>query len=193
MKVFWILILLIIAHVSLHAQTVYDQYLKFNEHLFEGDKATAFTLGEQILASNEKLPAKTETKFNNFMAGLYENNNQPDKAIALYEKVIAAEPDFEVAHRALGALYLHQSNLAVGKIPAGRDNIAAYNAAVANYVSLVKKSLVHLEKSQACEPSVAGLAQIKSLLTKINDKAGLASLNARLKTLSQHCLDLLTD
>jgi tetratricopeptide (TPR) repeat protein len=150
-------------------------------------------LGTEILNSSEKLPAKTQTKFYAFMAKLYEDAKQADNAIKYYELVVAAEPDYYIAHRALGYLYLDKANVAAIAINQNTGNKISYDNAVAAYAALVKQALPHLEKDEACNSDADELAQIKRLYDKIKDKKGQLSLDTRLKQLAGKCVDLLTD
>jgi len=190
-KIFLILIILCISSLA-KAQTaddVYNLYLDFNLKRFEGDAEKALQIGENILPNADKLPAKSQVMFYNGIAKLYEDDEQSVEAIPLYEKVAAAQPDYYVAHRALGYLYLKHADELYTKLqaaPGDKEIAAAYKATVL-------KALPHLEKAQACDPSDETLALIKTLYTNIHDDADLQSLNARLKALSKSCLDILSE
>jgi tetratricopeptide (TPR) repeat protein len=190
-KAFLILIILCISSL-VKAQTadeVYNLYLDFNLKRFEGDVTKALQIGENILPNVDKLPAKSQVMFYNGIAKLYEDGEQSLEAIPLYEKVVTAQPDYYVAHRALGYLYLKPADALYTKLqasPGDKEIGAAYKAAVL-------KALPHLEKAQACDPSDETLATIKTLYTNIHDDAGLRLLTARLKELSKKCLDILSE
>jgi tetratricopeptide (TPR) repeat protein len=190
-KTFLILIILCISSL-VKAQTtddVYNLYLDFNLKKFEGDATKALQIGEQILPNVDKLPAKSRMMFYNGIAKLYEDDEQFVEAIPLYEKVAAAQPDYYVAHRALGYLYLKPADALYTKLqasPGDKEIAVAYKVAAL-------KALPHLEKAQACDPSDETLATIKTLYTNIHDEVGLRSLNARLKGLSKSCLDILSE
>ncbi|WP_299497517.1 hypothetical protein [Mucilaginibacter sp.] len=158
------------------ADAVYDQYLDYNLDRLHGDMAVALKLGESILPNAGKLPAKAQISFYNSMAKLYEDS-QPDRAIIYYEMVTAAEPNYYVAHRALGYLYVAKADKATGDL----------------YKAVVLKALPNLEKAQACDPSAETLALIKSMYTNLHDDAGLKSLTSRLAALSKNCLDILSE
>ncbi|MDB5003044.1 MAG: hypothetical protein JWQ34_1269 [Mucilaginibacter sp.] len=190
-KTFLILLILCISSL-VKAQTaddVYNLYLDFNLKRFEGDATKALQIGEQILPNVNKLPAKSRVMFYNGFAKLYEDDEQSIEAIPLYEKVATAQPDYYVAHRALGYLYLKLADALYTKLqasPGDKEIAAAYKVAAL-------KALPHLEKAQACDPSDETLATIKTLYTNIHDEVGLRSLNARLKALSKSCLDILSE
>ena len=89
------------------ADAVYDKYLDFNLKRFEGKADDALKIGEDLLTDADQLPAKSRISFFNGLAKLYEDDSQSAEAIPLYEKVVTAQPDYYVAHRALGYLYLY--------------------------------------------------------------------------------------
>ncbi len=172
---------------------VYNQYLDFNEAQFKKQPNIALQKADSILHNPEKLPAKAQINFYRSLAKLYEDQDQPEKAIVYNKKVVAAVPDYFVAHRALGYLYLLPANGLVEKINQSKTNRVAYEKYQSQYFRLIKTALPHLEKAEACDPDGQTLNLIKSLYQKMNDKTGLASLNNRLKLLKVHCIDLLTD
>jgi tetratricopeptide (TPR) repeat protein len=186
-KILLILILLSTVTIS-YAQTadeVYDRYLDFNLARLQGEEDKATDLAEQLMKDTLKLKPNVRINFYNSAAKLYEDGSQSVKAIELYERVIAAQPQYYVAHRALGYLYLKN-------IP-DADKLLNSPSTDPNYIKAVKKSLPQLEKAQACDPDDSTLALIKTLYANIGDKAGLASLESRLKTLKKDCIDILSD
>ena len=169
-----------------HAQTtdeVYDKYADFNLALLQNEHDKALTLGEQILPDSAKLLQKARTSFYNGLAKLYEDDSQSIKAIIYYNRVAAAQPNYYVAHRALGYLYIKDIS---GK-PV--NQIVVDDA----YINKVKKALPHLEKAQACDPSDETLALIKLLYRNIKDERDLNTLPARLNELKKNCVDILSD
>jgi CHAT domain-containing protein len=172
---------------------IYNLYLDFNEAEFKDQQAKAMLKADSILNSPEKLPAKSQVHFYRSLAKMYEEQHQPEKSILYNEKVIAAVPDFYISHRALGYLYLLPANGLVEKINQSKTDRAAYEKYQSQYFSMIKKALPHLEKAEACDHDDETLKLIKSLYQKLNDKAGLASLDNRLKSLKTNCIDLLTD
>lgn len=187
-----LLFIILCISTAIKAQTaseVYDQYLDFNLKRFEGSTVDALKVGETILANADKLPAKSKVSFYNGLAKLYEDDSQSVEAIPLYEKVIAAQPDYYVAHRALGYLYLKPADELLAKLQA--DNTNKETAAL--YKIAVLKALPHLEKAQACDPTDETLTLIKTLYTNIHDDASLRLLNNRLTALKKNCVDILTE
>jgi tetratricopeptide (TPR) repeat protein len=177
---------------SISADFVYSQYLDFNLARFQGAQDKVLELGESIIPNADKLPVKARINFY-FAAGkMYEDDNQPDKALSFYEKVAVAVPDYYVAHRALGYIYLDKAKEIEGRMNSASDK-AAKDSLFAQYVIAARKALPHLEKAQACDPSDETLEVIKSLYNKINDRAGLNSLTARLRQLSENCIDILSE
>ncbi|MGI4022572.1 MAG: hypothetical protein ACRYFA_13785 [Janthinobacterium lividum] len=172
---------------------VYNQYLDFNEAQYNKQPNIALQKADSILNNSEKLPAKTQTNFYRSLAKLYEDQNQPQKAIIFNEKVVAAVPDYYVSHRALGYLYLLPGNTLVEKINQSKTNAADQQKYKKKYFNLIKKALPHLEKAEACDHDSETLNLIKSLYQRINDQTGLASLDKRLKQFRLKCIDLLTE
>ena len=171
------------------ADAVYEKYANFNLLRLDGKTPDAIKLGEDILPDVEQLPAKSRISFYNGLAKLYEDDDESKEAIPLYEKVVAAQPNFYVAHRALGYLFLKPADELYDKLqlsPGDTELAAQYKAAV-------QKALPHLEKAQACDPSDETLELIKRLYVNIHDDAGLQLLNKRLAAMSKNCLDILTD
>ncbi|RYE22990.1 MAG: hypothetical protein EOP42_23785 [Sphingobacteriaceae bacterium] len=187
--------LLIGAHASFaqYNSKVYNLYLDFNKAQSENQTAKAFLKADSILNSSEKLPAKAATSFYARLAKLYEDQHQPEKSIIYNEKVVAAEPDYYVSHRALGYLYLLPMDDLVAKINASKKNPADYEKYKQQYFKLIKTALPHLEKAEACDHDEQTLTLIKNLYEKLNDRQSLSTLPKRLSLLKVHCIDLLTD
>ena len=177
---------MVTAGLLAHAQTadkVYDQYLDFNLARLQNEQDKAMDLGEKILPDTLKLPQKVRISYYNSMAKLYEDSNQSVKAIAFYEKVTNALPNYYVAHRALGYLLIKGLT----------DKTPNEVAAAAAYTAKVKAALPHLEKAQACDPDSDTLTLIKSLYQNIKDDKELGTLSARLEKLKKNCEDILSD
>jgi tetratricopeptide (TPR) repeat protein len=180
-----IFLLVLIAGISAlaHAQTadeVYNTYIDFNEARLNADADRAMTLADKILPDTAKLTQKVRTSFYNLLAKLYEEDDQSIKAIKYYNLVIAAQPNYYIAHRALGYLYIKdiQSKQAVVDIA---------------YITKAKNALPHLEKAQACEPDDNTLAIIKVLYKNLRDEKAIDTLPARMELLKKNCIDLLSD
>jgi len=191
-------IVLASAGLTAHAQTpsadsVYNQYLDFNLARFQGEQDKILELGESLLPYADKLPEKARISFYFYAGKMYEDNNQPGKALPLYEKVATAVPDYYVVHRALGYLYLADAQKIGVKLNAATTDVALNQKWTADYANAVRKALSHLEKAQACDPSEETLQAIKTLYKNIKDDKGLNSLDKRLKELSTRCIDILTD
>jgi tetratricopeptide (TPR) repeat protein len=182
-KILLIAFLIIVGKIS-HAQTadeVYEKYTDFNLAILQNERDNALDLGQQILPDSSKLSPKVRVSFYNGLAKLYEDDNQSVKAIEYYNRVAAAQPDYYVAHRALGYLYIKDIS---GK-PAGQVVVDAA------YIANVKKALPHLEKAQACDPDDQTLSLIKILYRNIKDEKSLNSLPERLNQLKKNCIDIL--
>ena len=183
-KTIFILFILITGR-TVHAQTadeVYDRYVDFNEAFLNANMEKAMTLGEQILPDTAKLKPGIRTSFYNFMAQVYERDQQSGNAIMYYNRVVAAQPNYYVAHRALGFLYIKDIS---GK-PA--DQVVVDAA----YISKIKKALPHLEKAQACDPDDQTLNLIKLLYRNIKDQHGIDTLPTRLVEMKKNCEDILS-
>lgn len=182
--------------VSAFAQqtdSVYNKYVDFNLARFQGEKDKVMELGEELIPLANQLPEKTRVNFY-FSAGkMYEDASRPIKAVYFYEKVATAVPDYYVVHRALGYLYLEKVKAIEKQLMSPQyDEPTKAQLAVA-YHEMIKKTIPHLEKAQACDPSDETLGIIKMLLDRLNDTQGLSTLDARLKELSKSCIDILSD
>lgn len=177
------------ARAQSKADAVYDKYVDFNLKRFMGENNAALKLGEDLLPDVKELPAKSQISFYNGLAKLYEDDEQAVEAIPLYEKVIAAEPNYYVAQRALGYLFLQPADELFAKVRSDPGNTEL----AAKYKALVQKALPHLEKAQACDPSDETLEFIKKLYINIQDDIGLQSLGARLAQMAKNCVDVLKD
>jgi tetratricopeptide (TPR) repeat protein len=181
-------IILLIAVTSAYAQTAedtYNKYLDFNLARLQGEQDKAMELSRQIMQDTAKLAAKVKINFFNSLAKLYEDDGQSVNAIPLYERVVAADPDYYVAHRALGYLYL--KNLPDADKPLNNPSTDI------EYIKAVKKALPQLEKAQACDADDNTLTLIKILYKNIGDDTGLSGLDKRLKVLKGRCEDILSD
>jgi tetratricopeptide (TPR) repeat protein len=174
-----------------HAQTVdqvYDQYLDFSMSKSKKNPK-AFLIGENLLSQADKLPAKSKIILFYSMAKLYEDSGNSDEAIVYYEKVIAAEPNYYVPHRALGFIYYNKLSDFSKKLQGAKIDAKL----MADYKAMVLKALPHLEKAEACHPSDETLDMIKLLYTAIKDTAGLNTLKSRLANLGKNCVTLLSE
>jgi hypothetical protein len=195
-KIFLIILTLFVSCATFAqsaADSVYNKYLDFNLARLDGEQDKVLELGKEIIPVADKLPEKARINFY-FSAGkMYEDNNQPDNALVYYQKVAAAVPNYWVVHRALGYLYLNDVKSIEKKLNAAQTDKALNDKLFASYEKAVRKTLPHLEKAQACDPTDETLIIIKLLYKNIKDTTGLNSLDARLKTLSKDCIDLLDD
>ncbi|HEY4327877.1 MAG TPA: hypothetical protein VGN20_28095 [Mucilaginibacter sp.] len=195
-KTFLILSILFVSRVAFAqsaADSVYNKYLDFNLARLQGEQDKITELGNEIIPNANKLPEKARINFYFSVGKMYEDNDQPGKALPYYEKVAAAVPDYYVVHRALGYLYLDDVKAIEKKLNAAQTDKALNDKLAASYEKAVRKTLPHLEKAQACDPSDETLTIIKLLYKNIKDTNGLNSLDTRLKTLNQNCIDILDD
>jgi tetratricopeptide (TPR) repeat protein len=192
------IILLLAATTAAHAQSppadsVYNRYLDFNLARFQGETDKVMQIGESLIPDAYKLPEKARINFYNSVGKMYEDDGQYDKAITYYEKVSAAVPDYYVAQRALGYLYLRKAKDLQDKLNGSAGNPDLNKQLTADYNAAVRKALPHLEKAQACDPSDETLQIIKTAYRNIKDEQGLQTLDSRLKELAKSCIDLLND
>ena len=165
----------------------------FDIAALNGDANTAALIGEQLLSDTTQMQPKARISFFAKLAKAYEGTEQDAKAITYYEKVVAAEPNYYVAQRALGYLFNDQSEEIQLKLYLTPKDSPGYASVFDDYRTAVHKSLPYLEKAQACDPDDDTLDLIKTLYMNIHDEAGLHSLNKRLPDLSKNCVDLLSD
>src|SRR5579872_7169819 len=81
----------------------------FDIAALNGDANTAVLIGEGLLVDTTQMQPKARISFFAKLAKAYEGTEQDAKAIICYEKVVAAEPNYYVAQRALGYLYNDKS------------------------------------------------------------------------------------
>ena len=196
LKKYTLLLFILFTTILVHAQghkSVYEDYVDFNLLRFQGDTPNALDAGVALLDSVDKLSPKIRISFYNSMGKLYEDNRQPERAAPYYEKVVAAVPNYYVAHRALGYIYLSPANELSAKLNGKKSNDPAFKTLKAQYIAVAIKALKHLEIAQACDPSDETLAAIKTLYKNIGDITALNSLDERLKVMSKNCLDILSD
>lgn len=195
LKKTFLLIFIVLGSFAAQAQSadsVYSQYLDFNLARFQGENDRLMGLGENLLPVADKLPEKARINFYFAIAKIYDDNEQPQKALIYYDKVAAAVPDYYVVHRGLGYIFLGQAKEVRNKLYASNDP-AVIKKLTEDYNSAARKALPHLEKAQACDPSDETLDEIKSLYINMKDTEGLNTLGSRLKELSKHCIDILED
>jgi len=182
--------------VTTKAQTADEfskQYTEFKIRSSTKSNASAIDLGKQLLPQANQLSENKRVFFYNMLAKAYEEEKQPDMAQPLYEEVITMQPDYYVAHLALGHIYLQKANQEGTLINASKGDKAAYQKHMAAYTALVKKAIPHLEKVQACDPYDDNLNLIKKLYTSINSTAAIATIDTRVKAASGKCVDLLME
>lgn len=193
-KIFLSLIIVFISCVA-KAQPIdsaYDKYVYFNLARLQGETDKLLGMGEALLPSAGKLPEKARINFYFSMGQVYEHNEQPQKALEYFEKVAAAVPDYYVAHRGIGYIYLARATEIHNQMHAA-TNAATIKKLNEDYENVARKALPHLEKAQACDPSDETLDYIKTVYKNLKDTEGLNSLDNRLKQLSAHCIDILED
>jgi tetratricopeptide (TPR) repeat protein len=175
------------------ADEVQNAYYDFNHAYVQHQYDLALSQAEKMLPNIDKLSSKMQPNFYYMLGTIYEDANQTTRAISCYEKVIVAVPNYFVAHRALGYIYLKQANQVAGKLNSAKTDATENKRLAALYTATAKKAIPYLEKAQACDPDADTLTRIKMLYKNTKNEQGLATLDSRLKTLSQNCVDLLSD
>ncbi len=171
---------------AIDSSAVVDLYMDLNVAMLEGNSYNAERISERIMPDSAALPHKARISYYNMLGKLYEDN-QPADAEKYYNRVVTAVPDYYVAHRALGYLYLKDCQAAEQKLTASPNDASLKQ----KYEQCVRSALPHLEKAQACDPTPETLEIIISLYKKIHDDEGLKTLYARMKDQSKTCLDVL--
>ncbi len=174
-------------------QEAYRQFMIYRMATENKPKQLTQTLA--LLKLSNQLSAKQVTNIHYHLGRMYEDIEQPDSALAHYEISLKGEPNYEVANRAVGFIYLERSAVAAKNTQeamAAKD--AAANAkALGLYKQWVLKALPHLEKYQACAPDEETKTIIINLYKSLKDNQALATLDARLKEMGKKCVDLLDD
>jgi tetratricopeptide (TPR) repeat protein len=194
-KIFLLSVIVFTVHAAKAQQPIdptYDKYVNFNLARLQGEVDKLLEMGEAILPDAGKLPEKARINFYFSIGQVYEHNDQPQKALEFYEKVAAAVPDYYVAHRGIGYIYLTRAIEIHDQMHASTD-AAAIKKLNDDYEKMARKALPHLEKAQACDASDETLDYIKTIYTNLKDTDGLNGLDRRLKQLSLHCIDILED
>ena len=192
MKLFIFLSLVFLHQISF-AQDVSEQYLIFNDSLKTGGEKDVIALGEKLLPEIPKFSKAKQARFYYKMGFMHENIKEPEKALNYYLKSLEFEPNYYVIHMAIGYIYSDQANLLVPKINASKGNKPLYDRYIANYKSILRKSLPHFEKAMACDPNDQILQTIAKTYELLKDKTAMTSLNARLDELKKQCVDILID
>ncbi|NEU08017.1 hypothetical protein GZH53_06800 [Flavihumibacter sp. R14] len=191
MKYTFTLILIFLGSVAF-TQDLIDNYYEFGGALTEGRESAAVMLAEKILPEVSSLSEKRQAIFYYKLAGLHENMKNTDQAILFYEKTLKLEPNYYVSHMALGYLYISKANKVVPKLNAEKDK-AARDKYISEYSANMRKAIPFLERAMACDPNEQVLASIKNCYDSVNNKAGFAGLDARLKKLEANCVTLLKE
>jgi tetratricopeptide (TPR) repeat protein len=191
-----LLLFAVFAIITAKAQTVeevYNRYLDFNLTRLEGPANKTLELGEALLPDTAKLTPKQRISFYYSIGKAYEDDAQSIKAQLFYERVAAAVPNYYVVQRALGYIHAKKAESYADKLNETASNITENRKVMALYTAAAKKAIPYLEKAQACDPDDDTLARINILLKNTKDTQGLATLKAKLATLSKSCVDLLDD
>jgi len=196
-KVLIIAFLMLTALQSAISQTkkIEDLYLDYTQVRNSPNRKAAKEKALALLDRKTELNAKQLANVNFHLAGLYEENKEPELAIPHYEQVIKLVPGYYVAHRAMGFINLKKCDVLGRKVSAAAQakNAALHAESFKGYKKQVLLTLPYLEKSQACDPDDNTLNIITNLYKSIKDTQSLASLDNRLKELAKDNVSLLDE
>ena len=198
MKYFFLLAFFATIHLSSTAQTksLKDAYMDFKIYrTTDEDKPKQIEETLALLKFGDQLTPKQVTNINYYLGKMYEDTEDYDNAALYYEKSLVGEPNYEVTHRALGFIYFSKSNEFSNQmsLAGGANDKVAYEKALAEYKTVAKKAIKHLERYQACDPDEDTLNMITTLYKNLKDTQSVATLPARLKELGKTCVTLLEE
>lgn len=175
------------------AKELYDNFKIYRTS--NDDKPTQIVKTLELLKLADQLTLKQITNINYNLGRMYEDIEEPEKAIPYYEKSLIGEPNYEVIHRALGFIYLAKSGVSAAKIneAKAKSDVEGSKKAFEEYKSYIQKAIPHLEKYQACDPDEDTLNIIVNLYKSLKDTKSIETLNARLKDMNGKCVNLLDD
>jgi|GEM_PF-337705 Tfp pilus assembly protein PilF len=185
----------VLGNIAAFAQTssqADEQFANFSLARLGDDAREIIMEGEKLMAMLDKFMPARRTFIMFYLANAYEKNAQLEKAAPLYRKVIEAEPDYYVAHRAMGYYYLHKGEELKEKMDAAESK-AERRVLKEEYRRMLLQALPHLEKDYACDPYPESLAVIKKLIKNIGPAAKRKGLSERIAKLSENCVTLLPD
>lgn len=172
---------------------LYFDYLQIRMETLKSDEAIEKSL--TLLERSSELNAKQIANVNYHLGRLYESEEQMEKAIPYYETSIKLTPGYYVPYRALGFWYfskaqdLYQTAFRIDKVKQSSN----YAKAFAEYKLMATKSLLNLEKAQACDSDEETLSMIVDLYKQMKEDKNVATLKSRLTKLSVGCISLLDD
>lgn len=187
----------------LTAQFTFAQQQKIEDQYFEyaqirnniSQKPEAIKQALALLGRSSELSKSQLGNVNYHVGRLYEETGDTLRAKPYYEKSLELIPNYYVPHLALGYADFKTCTQMIKNMNAAADakNTVLHTKLAAEYKILATKTLTHLEKAQACDPDDETLKMIQYLYKTSKNQAGLISLDARLKSLSTHCITLLED
>lgn len=196
MKHFKTLFLILVSvQMTAHAQTLEEaekHYYDFSNNRLYGDNRSVIQAGEKLLPVLDKLHPQRQIFFSFYLGNAYEQEGQAEKALPLYLKVIEAQPDYHVVHRAVGYIYLMESNEMAVKVNASEDP-AERKKLVEAYQDILAKALPHLEKDYACDPYEGTLESINRIMASLGERAKPGEFKQRIEKLAENCVTILED
>lgn len=134
-------------------------------------------LEEQVSAN----PSNADYPF--FLGIAYESNDEKDKALASYEKGIAADPKDTRNYGNAAVLLLNKSNNAIAEASSLKTQ-AEYDKAVEEAITIADKALPYLEKALEIEPnSEMNLRNLRAYYNLKGDEEKAEALTTKLNNL----------
>lgn len=196
-RTFVLLFLILLAFQYTFAQTkkIEDLYLDYTQVRNSPNRKAAREKSLALLERSAELNEKQIANVNFHLAGLYEENKEPELAIPHYENVIKIVPGYYVAQRALAFIHLKKCDALGRKVSAAAQakNETLYAESFKLYKKQVLLTIPYFEKSQACDPDDNTLNILTGLYKSIKATPSLTTLDNRLKELAKDCVSLLDE
>lgn len=196
-KIFVVIFLSLLTFQSTFSQTkkIEDLYLDYTQVRNSPNRKAAKEKALALMGRSAELNDKQIANVNFHLAGLYEENKEPELAIPHYEKVIKIVPGYYVPYRALGFIHLKKCDALGRKVSAAAQakNAALYAETFKVYKKQALLTIPYFEKAQACDADDNTLNIITSLYKSIKEPQSITTLDARIKPLAQDCVSLLDE
>ncbi|MCZ4245435.1 hypothetical protein [Pedobacter punctiformis] len=176
-------------------KSVKDMYWDYIQiRMSDSKKQETIAKALELLNHKTELNEKQIANLNYHLGRIYESIDEI-KAIPYYEECIKFSPNYYVPYLALAAINIKKCNALSAEVnKAGKEkNIPLYKESFTKYKNQVLKTLIYMEKAQACDPDEQMLDMINKYYSSIKDMQALGMLPERLKKLSENCATLLDD
>jgi hypothetical protein len=196
-KTYIVIFLFLLTFQSAFSQTkkIEDLYLDYTQVRNSPNRKAAKEKALALMSRSAELNEKQIANINFHLAGLYEENKEPELAVPHYENVIKIVPGYYVPYRALGFIHLKKCEALGRKVSAAAQtkNAALYAETFKTYKKQALVTLPYFEKAQACDGDDNTLNIITSLYKSIKEPQLLSTLDTRIKALAQDCVSLLDE